>query len=465
VYEYFNRMKAQNLRELFLDPHRTREAGRHGANFAPKDGETPTETKAREEAAAGRVESFNTPFCCWGSCMAGPRKQRWQPVITSLLLTAVTALFVIFEGPDLPGPRLVHAGGAFFWSRNQTDWDDHTTLDMLSLDGYGYGYEYVEGEGKVVSDEDVRGYPVLAMVQIALSLAAVAAIMRIALSNPGLLLPLPMPSVDSWPADTVVLEAVNGVEVSSNYCWVCHIYKPPGAAHCQDCGICVEGMDHHCPFVGTCIGYLNYPKFLTMVYLVTLATVPSMAWSVYVLAWHLTSAYRHVMAFVCAGLAMCAACFTGTLCVTHGCLLLKGISTRQFWLGEREEVNAEGIPKPSYREPKCCGSVPQPLPCCAMCCMVCMPARMLSINRKMPGGRPSTLCKCCPRAIKSCCTVFCHTHRRAYRMTWNWDHRGRDEYFQYITAAQHASLPGGMALVDMIDGADKSPPPSKSVEP
>jgi hypothetical protein len=75
-------------------------------------------------------------------------------------------------------------------------------------------------------------------------------------------------------------------------------------------------------------------------------------------------------------------------------------------------------------------------------------------------------------------------------MTWNWDHRGRDEYFQYITAvrppspadrlrrrtrpsdpagvpaqAQHASLPGGMALVDMIDGADKSPSPPKRVEP
>ena len=38
-----------------------------------------------------------------------------------------------------------------------------------------------------------------------------------------------------------------------------------GADHCKLCGVCVEGMDHHCPFVGTCIGRRNYAKFFAMV--------------------------------------------------------------------------------------------------------------------------------------------------------------------------------------------------------
>lgn len=46
------------------------------------------------------------------------------------------------------------------------------------------------------------------------------------------------------------------------WCDFCNVYQPPDGQHCPDCNVCVEGYDHHCVWMGTCIGKKNYRQFI-----------------------------------------------------------------------------------------------------------------------------------------------------------------------------------------------------------
>ncbi|KAG0455133.1 hypothetical protein HPP92_024425 [Vanilla planifolia] len=46
------------------------------------------------------------------------------------------------------------------------------------------------------------------------------------------------------------------------FCAYCEKPKPPRAHHCRSCRICVLDMDHHCPFIGNCVGAANHQYFI-----------------------------------------------------------------------------------------------------------------------------------------------------------------------------------------------------------
>lgn len=49
---------------------------------------------------------------------------------------------------------------------------------------------------------------------------------------------------------------VNWDTMKVKFCDSCLLYRPPCTSHCYICNNCVQRFDHHCPWIGHCIGII-----------------------------------------------------------------------------------------------------------------------------------------------------------------------------------------------------------------
>ena len=77
-------------------------------------------------------------------------------------------------------------------------------------------------------------------------------------SDPGILLRFKVDSIEKRKKIKIIQ---NGYFVKYNFCVTCSIIRPLRTNHCKDCNNCVQRFDHHCPWIGNCVGIRNYKFF------------------------------------------------------------------------------------------------------------------------------------------------------------------------------------------------------------
>jgi len=82
-----------------------------------------------------------------------------------------------------------------------------------------------------------------------------------------------------------------GVKIKLKFCSTCKVFRPPRSFHCSFCNNCIERFDHHCPWLGTCIGRRNYGVFCIFLCLLCFSAVAMLCVSIDWVTWAYKNRY------------------------------------------------------------------------------------------------------------------------------------------------------------------------------
>ena len=107
--------------------------------------------------------------------------------------------------------------------------------------------------------------PISGGICLAMTVICTALLCAVAFSDPGMITPEGQERANSnGVGGKYAGLPTDGRDLSDwRYCDLCSVYQPPTAAHCPDCNLCIDGYDHHCPWMGTCIGKRNMKAFVS----------------------------------------------------------------------------------------------------------------------------------------------------------------------------------------------------------
>jgi len=165
------------------------------------------------------------------------------------------------------------------------------------------------------------------------------------LSDPGIIPRQKLPKGTKAPNPGAVRGLlIHGKDTELKWCRTCNFFRPPRTSHCATCDKCVLVFDHHCPFIGNCVGRNNYRYYLAFIWVATIVGLFIIAHSMAYLiiegyikpphSW--AGAFEVQPAFFVLTLlnivpTLGGTIFTGALCFQHLAQNCCGVTTAEFY--------------------------------------------------------------------------------------------------------------------------------------
>jgi hypothetical protein len=153
-------------------------------------------------------------------------------------------------------------------------------------------------------------------------------------------------------------KVIGGHYIGLTYCYSCSLYRPPKTSHCSVCDNCVERFDHHCLWLGTCIGKRNYKYFYILISCLLIDEIIQIIWGIYYIVIGSTKFKKKeknsllvIIGFSCLVLynSLFIIFFIGKLVVIHTILLFKNLTFYEYFKNKIDIYPTNPFKKfPSY---------------------------------------------------------------------------------------------------------------------
>ena len=137
---------------------------------------------------------------------------------------------------------------------------------------------------------------------------------------------------------TIIKINKNGNILNLNFCYTCFHFRPPRTSHCAECDNCVEKFDHHCLWMGNCVGKRNYKFFYYLIFFVSLNCFLQIFTSIcFIIFLYKGKKSKRKNLYIVISLSlvmfinlMILVFFLMKLCVLHSYLLIKGSTFYEY---------------------------------------------------------------------------------------------------------------------------------------
>lgn len=172
------------------------------------------------------------------------------------------------------------------------------------------------------------------VVAIVLYIISIFAMLRGGFTDPGIL-PRQKENFFWNPKKQIVWRVNNGHFVSCTFCYTCFLFRPPRTSHCAACDNCVQRFDHHCLWLGTCVGQRNYKYFFLFLFALNITALFEIAYAIYLIVYQSKSSKRkeqyNLLVFIGMGFVilfdlMFVLFFLGKLQILHISLVFKNVT-------------------------------------------------------------------------------------------------------------------------------------------